>query len=401
MRTLSITAVVAVAAPSTVRAAIEIDARYPGGNIMVERIDGDVVYLRPDQRDTTTWWFYWNFRVRGVAGRSLRFVFQGPSPIGVRGPAISIDGGANWSWLGQEAVSEESEDASFHYSFASDAREVRFSFAFPYQASNLASFLATHADGPFRVETLCHTPDGRDVEILRIGNASQPGRVCVLLTARHHACETMGSYALEGLLEAILKDDELGRWLRARADFIAIPFVDKDGVEEGDQGKNRAPHDHWLDYEGASRYPAIAAMRELVPRWSRQRPLLAIDFHCPSLREASDAPGSSERIFFMNSIDAAVAGEAERFQVMLERAQRGPLRYQRRHNLAFGTRWNTAEVAAPSFLGWTSRLPGIRAATVLEVPYANVDSVAVTPESARLLGRDLAVAMKLYLNGDT
>jgi hypothetical protein len=156
-----------------------------------------------------------------------------------------------------------------------------------------------------------------------------------------------------------------------------------------------------LDYEGASRYPAIATLREFAPRWSQQRPLLAIDFHCPSLREASDAPGSSERIFFMNSMDAAVAGEAERFQVMLERAQRGPLRYQRRHNLAFGTRWNTAEIAAPSFLGWASRLPGVRAATVLEVPYANVDSVAVTPESARLLGRDLAMAMKLYLNGGT
>jgi hypothetical protein len=397
MRTLAITAVVAVAASSTVRAAIEIDARYPGGNIIVERIDGDVVYLRPDQRDTTTWWFYWNFRVRGVAGRSLRFVFQGPSPIGVYGPALSLDCGNTWSWLGREAVDEQAEDASFHYSFPSDSREVRFSFAFPYQESHLESFLAAHAHALLRIEKLCQTPGGRTVEMLRIGDVTRKDRTCVLLTARHHACETMASYTLEGLLESILKDDELGRSLRARGDFLAIPFVDKDGVELGDQGKNRAPHDHWLDYEGTSRYAAVAALRELAPQWLQGRRLMALDFHCPSIREASDVAGSSERIFFMNSQDEAVAGEAERFQAMLERVQRGPLQYRRRHDLPFGARWNTAEIAAPSFLGWASRLPNIGAAAVIEIPYANVDSVPVTAESARLLGRDLAVAMHKYL----
>ena len=42
-----------------------------------------------------------------------------------------------------------------------------------------------------------------------------------------------------------------------------VPFVDKDGVEEGDQGKNRAPRDHNRDYAGASMYPETGALREL------------------------------------------------------------------------------------------------------------------------------------------
>jgi hypothetical protein len=38
----------------------------------------------------------------------------------------------------------------------------------------------------------------------------------------------------------------------------------------------------------------------------------------------------------------------------------------------------------------------VRVATVLEVPYANAGGVEVTDESARQLGKDLAVAMQSY-----
>ncbi|MBN2131680.1 MAG: hypothetical protein JW741_19430, partial [Sedimentisphaerales bacterium] len=66
-----------------------VDADYPGGNITLDRIEGDTVHVRPDLRDTEGWWFYWSFRVRGAPGRSLRFAFRGPNPLGVRGPAVS------------------------------------------------------------------------------------------------------------------------------------------------------------------------------------------------------------------------------------------------------------------------------------------------------------------------
>ena len=92
---------------------LRIDAQYPGGNIIVDRIEGDQVYLRQDLRDTKGWWFYWNFRVRGAASRTLRFTFDGQSPIGVRGPAVSTDGGCEWTWLGADGA----QGASFTYRF--------------------------------------------------------------------------------------------------------------------------------------------------------------------------------------------------------------------------------------------------------------------------------------------
>lgn len=52
-----------------------IDSHLPGDNIVVERIDGEDVYLRQDLRDTEGPWFYWCFRVLGASGRTLRFHF--------------------------------------------------------------------------------------------------------------------------------------------------------------------------------------------------------------------------------------------------------------------------------------------------------------------------------------
>ena len=48
--------------------ALRIDADFPGGNIIVDGIEGDTAFLRPNLRDTQGDWFCWAFRVRG-AGR--------------------------------------------------------------------------------------------------------------------------------------------------------------------------------------------------------------------------------------------------------------------------------------------------------------------------------------------
>ena len=55
---------------------MEIDGGFPGGNIVLEKIVGDDVYVHQDLRDTVGWWFYWNFSVKGAAGRDLRFQFK-------------------------------------------------------------------------------------------------------------------------------------------------------------------------------------------------------------------------------------------------------------------------------------------------------------------------------------
>ena len=129
---------------------LQVDADFPGGNIVVDKIDGDNVHLHQDLRDTAGDWFYWYFRVRGAQGRTLTFHFTKGNPIGVRGPAVSTDGGKSWQWLGAQAV----RGASFQYAFPADAADVRFCFAFPYLEHNLRDVPRAAREEP--------APEGRD-----------------------------------------------------------------------------------------------------------------------------------------------------------------------------------------------------------------------------------------------
>ncbi len=371
-----------------------IDADFPGGNILVERIDGDTVYLSPDLRDTEGWWFYWNFKIADVpVGKTLTFDFGTPNPIGVRGPAVSADGGVSWSWLG----AEHGVESAFTYAFHDATSQAWFAFAVPYVKSDLRAFLKAHrASVALEVDRLCTSAGGREVELLRAGCLTGSPRHRVLLTARHHACESMASFVLEGLLDAVLADDLVGAWFQDNVEALAVPFMDKDGVEQGDQGKNRRPRDHNRDYVGESVHPEVAALRALAPEWSDGLLRIALDLHCPHIRG-----NYNEHIYIVGSADAAVWESQQTFGALLEEVNEGPLPYHASDNLPHGEAWNTASNydGGLSFGRWAEGIPGIWLSGTIEIPYANVRGAPVTAESARAFGRSLAGAIKKYLEG--
>jgi len=370
---------------------IVVDCDFPGGNIIVDGVEGDTVAIHQDLRDTEGDWFYWYFRVRGAAGRTLTFQFTRGNVIGVRGPAVSTNGGKTWFWLGSESVT----DTSFRYAFADDADEVRFCFAMPYLEANLREFLKRRAGNPhLKVDVLCRSRKGREVELLHLGRLDGRCDHRVLLTCRHHACEMMASYSLEGVMEEVLADTEEGRWLREHVEFLVVPFVDKDGVEDGDQGKNRRPHDHNRDYVGESIYPEVRTLRQLIPKWSGGRLRFALDMHCPYIRGEHN-----EVIYFVGGPDQENWKRVERFSKILESVQTGPLVFDSKNNLPFGQDWNTEEnlKGGKSFGRWAAELPGILIGTSIEIPYANASGKAVTAETARAFGRDLARALQRFL----
>jgi hypothetical protein len=140
----------------------------------------------------------------------------------------------------------------------------------------------------------------------------------------------MASWILEGLMETILSDTDDGRCFCKNTEALVVPFMDKDGVEEGDQGKNR-PYDHNRDYYTESIYPSVAALRKLVPDWSQGRLTMAIDFHCPWIRG-----NSNERVFLVGGRNQTVWAEICRFSEILKNGQTGPLKYAPKDNIPWG-----------------------------------------------------------------
>jgi hypothetical protein len=383
---------------------VSITSDFPGGNIVVERIEGDDVYVHQDLRDTKGDWFYWYFAVRGAQGRELTFHFTQSNAVGLLGPGISRDSGLTWSWLGQA-----DSPTSFRYKFAADESDVRFSVGMPYQHADLLRFLQKHKDDAhLRTEVLGKTKLGTPVELLRLGKLEGAPDFRVLVTVRHHACEMMASYVAEGLMEELLAPSETGAWLREHVQCAVVPMVDKDGVEKGDQGKNRWPHDHKADYRGQSIYPEVAALREFVTNWSNGRPDVTLDLHNPTLSGrviyTHALRGTTGRT--ADEIAAILANsDAMRFLKALEEVQTGPLRFRVQDSLDFAAR--IARVRPDSEVeerqqnvAAASRPAGARAGPIsvgFEIPYALVGETEVTPVSAGAFGHDIARALAAYL----
>lgn len=377
-----------------------IDASFPGGNISVDEINNDDVVLRQDFRDSKGGWFYWAFQVRGAEGQRLTFHFAGGDVLGMRGPAVSDDNGASWRWLGDEVVSrEDPQDVTFAYDFPAQQTKVLFAFCPVYTEQDLYRFLRQfEGNTNLRKEVLCRSRNGKEVDFLRIGNPS--AKTQLVLTCRHHACEATASYFLEGILEAFLREDEIGSWLRANVDCAVVPFMDKDGVEKGDQGKNRAPHDHNRDYMGEpadSIYPEVAALRQwMTTGASKKKSCIALDLHCPHIRGVEN-----DTVYFVGQPNQQIWQEVNALSAIWERLPSVSIPFEKSNNIPFGETWNTDKnfVDGKSFTWWASELSNVRLAAAMEMPYASASDAAVTPASYRELGRSLAEALRLYLQG--
>jgi hypothetical protein len=215
----------------------------------------------------------------------------------------------------------------------------------------------------------------------------------IAVTGRLHACEMMGSYIIEGLLEAVIADDATGRALREQADFLILPFMDTDGVEDGDQGKNRAPHDHNRDFGPSPLYAEVAALKELLPKWSAGRPLMFIDLHDPALKT-----DLHETIHFMEPAERVQAARMSVLSDLLQRDQQGPIVYSSSTIMPSGKGYNSATKDKSTHAsGWARTLPNCFLGFTVETPYANASGYEVNSHSARELGRDLAIALKNFL----
>ena len=398
----------AIAACVCAGGVVTVDTSLPAGNVVVEGISGDTVRLRQDLRDTKGGWFYWAFRVKGAQGRTLKFSFTdkyGGGPVGVRGPVVSTDGGKTFSY----PLDGKSRPNGFTYTFGPNDAEVLFYECHPYVRANWDAFVAKHADAlgkAFVVETLCKSRTGADVPCARFGcigrDGARPSRgepkYRFFVSARHHCSETMASWVLEGIGEAFLADDDLGRWLRANVELMMVPFTDYDGAQAGDQGKNRAPHDHNRDYTEFI-YPETKAITEWIGRHAGGKLDIFLDVHCPWIR------GKYNERLYTPWKDPQIVPDMQaehRYSQLLEALQCGTMRYRAADDLPFGVAWNKGVSYSQ---GWSSviwacqKVKGLKVARTYEVPFANANGAVVTPETCRELGRDTAKVFKAFLDG--
>lgn len=200
-----------------------------------------------------------------------------PTPVC---PVWRADGG-DWQRLpaGNEIFHPDGRrDVS--WTLPAPATEGHFAFTPPYGEPELRATLAL-SDGYWHEARIGTT--SQDRPLLRFHNRlgekddQRPGILC---TARNHSGETPGSWALDGFLRrcAAVNTDDCLIWV--------VPFVDRDGVDNGDYGKDHWPRDFNRAWTTTQSYRhEVAQVQRDLDRWQRRcQPMLALDWHAPGLR---------------------------------------------------------------------------------------------------------------------
>jgi hypothetical protein len=203
----------------------------------------------------------------------------------------------------------------------------------------------------------------------------------------------MANYVMEGIIESILNDRNCED-LRQHVEFMFIPFMDKDGVENGEQGKNRIPRDHNRDYDGVSIHHSTEALRSSVPAWSNGTLKIALDLHCPWIHGKGN-----EDIYIAGISDPEIEEQQIIFSRLLEKNSTGDLKLYHKNFIPYGTSWNTSDNYSKgmSFSRWAGTIDGILLSGTIEFPYANVSGVPVSKDGARIFGKTVACSINEYL----
>jgi len=361
---------------------VVITTNFPGGNALVQKNEGNTVQVAPDLRGDKPW-FYWYFQAEVKQPGRVNFVFPEKvigfknGAIGKQGPAVSLDLGKTWEWMGTDNV----EGKSFYYNFTEKNQKVRFAVTIPYLQSDLDAFLKKNSANPHLAKSvLTKSRKGREVELLQIGKPG-PGVKAVLLTCRHHASETMASYVHEGFMKAAMSDTPEGIEFRKEYVLYAVPFVDKDGVEDGDQGKNRKPHDHNRDYGEGSIYPEVDAIEKLG---DSKNVHLSLDLHCPTL-----VMGDHQVMYFAGhkNIPKNNYANVKQLADLIDKelppnAPHGPLVWLRDAQGSKGSNLNS---------GYFARRKGAIMAVTLEIPFAPPGK-NMAPDTVRKYGELMLAA---------
>ena len=131
---------------------------------------------------------------------------------------------------------------SFSMKFQYDNDEVYMAYCYLYTYTDCSEYLdkicRVENKDKIRKTVLCKTLAGNDCEMVIITNfASRPEdiavRKAVILTSRVHPGESNSSFIIEGVMEELIGDSDIARYLRNTYVFKIVPMLNPDGVIVG------------------------------------------------------------------------------------------------------------------------------------------------------------------------
>ena len=213
-------------------------------------------------------------------------------------------------------------------------------YAEPYTFSNLQRYLKSIEKLTTKFycskEILCYTILGNPCYLLTITSPQSSNRKTpkqgIVLTARVHPGETVGSWMLQGVIEFLLSENKYAEMLRKNYVFKIVPMLNPDGVINGNYRCSFSGCDLNRRYCCPSKvlHPTIYYLRRMVKLFAKNYPLLFYcDFHGHSKSKNAFMYGNADdsnpvlyKIFpyIMSNINPHFLFSSSRFSVQRSKA---------------------------------------------------------------------------------
>lgn len=233
---------------------------------------------------------HWHFQLQGKPGAELTLVLRNFDNVWNGRPGVPVSkkticftssDGRRWDIIPAEYL-EDSHRVRLRVKL-DDAGALYLARVEPYRISDLQRLLAEIKPSPLvAVEEIGRTVEGRPLEIVRVGRPDAPRRV--LLRARAHPWEPGGNWVVEGIVRALLGDDEVARRCLDRYCLYVLPMANKDGVARGRTRFNMQGKDLNRDWDQPAD-PDFAPENAALEAWIRRqidagrKPDFAMDLH--------------------------------------------------------------------------------------------------------------------------
>lgn len=220
---------------------IKISQNFDAGAIeVVSALDVENIQLnlRQDSNAEFMQWFY--FRLQGARDQDacIRILNAGAAtyPDGWENyRAVASYDRENWF-----RVETEFDGKVMTIKHTPETDSVYYAYFEPYSWERHLALLGSVAQSEqVRVEDLGNTVDGRDLNVVVVGNPSAKKKVWII--ARQHPGETMAEWLVEGTLNALLDlANPIARAILDKAVLYIVPNMNPDGSVRGNLRTNAA-----------------------------------------------------------------------------------------------------------------------------------------------------------------
>ncbi len=295
--------------PISIIAQIKFDANFESGNMNSVSTLDSVNYTVSTKSDIGGRWFY--FRITGVKNKFIRVnvVDDMYNDINdVKRAMYSYDNKNFMRFTAEESPSQ----GTFQKTFAHDT--VYAAYYTPYTFSYLQQRIRLWSSSEYiSIDTLGFTNHNLPIQEIILTDKSIPddNKYQVWIHARTHPGETSASWHFDGIVQTLLKDDDVIEYYRKNIAFHLIPFTNPDGVY---YGKSRTNYDgidvesNW-DESDVNTSTEVKILKKRMTELNNKKPFVVfLNLHSqasPFCTMWIHTPGSTSDLFYQKEFQMA------------------------------------------------------------------------------------------------